>query len=104
MKAMSGLRVLETASYVAGPYCGKLLSDYGAEVTKIEPPGGDAARRSGPFPGDVPDIEASGLFIHLNSGKRSVVLDLSKPDDVRSLRSLAERADLIIDDGTIEVV
>jgi hypothetical protein len=54
-KALEGIKVLEYAHFVAGPYCAKLLSDLGADTIKIEAPGtGDEARKSGPFPGDIP--------------------------------------------------
>jgi len=72
--ALEGLRVLEIATGVSGPYCGKLLAGLGADVIKLEPPAGDSTRGSGPFPGDVPDPERSGLFLHLNTGKRSHVI------------------------------
>lgn len=71
--ALEGLRVLELATGVSGPYCGKLLAGLGADVIKLEPPGGDATRGAGPFPRDIPDPERSGLFLHLNTGKRSQV-------------------------------
>lgn len=76
-QALAGIRVVELATGVAGPYCGKLLAGLGAEVTKVEPPEGDETRREGPFPGDVPHPERSGLFLHLNTRKRGMVLDLS---------------------------
>jgi crotonobetainyl-CoA:carnitine CoA-transferase CaiB-like acyl-CoA transferase len=101
MTVMAGLRVLEAASRVAGPYCGKLLADYGAEVIKVEAPDGDPARHAGPFPGDIPDIEASGLFLHLNSGKRSVSLRTGDAGDAALLRRLAAWSDLVIDDGML---
>lgn len=71
MGALSGVRVIELATGVAGPYCGRLLAGLGADVLKLEPEGGDWTRREGPFPGDVPHPEKSGLFLHLNAGKRS---------------------------------
>ena len=66
---LSGLTVVEAGEFVAAPYCGRLLADLGARVIKLEPPGGDLARRYGPFPGGVPDPEKSGLFAFLNTGK-----------------------------------
>jgi crotonobetainyl-CoA:carnitine CoA-transferase CaiB-like acyl-CoA transferase len=75
--ALSGLSVLELGSMIAAPYCAKLLADLGAEVVKVEPPGlGDPARRRGPFPGDVPYLERSALFLYLNTSKRGITLDL----------------------------
>ena len=54
-KALSGVKALELATFVAGPYCTKLFADLGAEAIKIEQPGaGDEARRRGPFPNDIP--------------------------------------------------
>ena len=70
---LTGIRVVELATGVAGPYCGRLLAGLGAEVIKVESPGGDASRLAGPFPGDLPHLERSGLFLHLNTGKRSFV-------------------------------
>src|SRR4029079_8092514 len=66
--ALAGLRVVEMAGAIAGPYCAKLLADLGAEVTKIERPSGDPMREWGPFPGGVPDPNRSGLFEYLNAG------------------------------------
>ena len=73
--ALHGIRVIEAGAGVGPAYCGRLLAGMGADVIKLEPPGGDPIRREGPFPGDVPDPERSGLFLHLNTGKRSVVAD-----------------------------
>ena len=69
--ALDGLRVVELADEISGPYCGKLLADLGADVTKVEAPEGDPLRRWGPFPGDEPDPERAGLFEYLNAGKRA---------------------------------
>ena len=59
--ALSDLRVIELAQGIAGPYCGKLFADLGAEVIKVEPPEGDRSRRLGPFPEDTPHHDKSGL-------------------------------------------
>ncbi len=75
--ALDDLLVLDLTHYIAGPYCTKLLADYGARVIKIErPDGGDPCRRLGPFPDDIPHAEKSGLFLHLNTNKESVTLNL----------------------------
>lgn len=87
--ALAGVRVLELAEGVSGPYCGKLLAGLGADVIKVEPAGGDSTRRDGPFPGDQPHPERSGLFLHLNTGKRSIV-------DGGNLEGLLEGADVVI--------
>src|SRR4051812_25578277 len=69
--ALSTLRVIEFADFISGPYCGRLMADLGTDVVKVEQPGaGDPARRSGPFPGDVPHPEKSLLFAYLNTNKK----------------------------------
>lgn len=90
--ALEGLRVVEHAQLIAGPYCGKLLADLGAEVIKVEPPEGDEARRWGPFSSGKPDPERSGLFLYLNTNKRGVTAP-SVPD------ALMEHADVLISDA-----
>lgn len=95
-RALAGLRVVELATGVGGPYCGRLFAGLGADVIKVEPPGGDPTRRAGPFPGDTPDPERSGLFLHLNTGKRSIVLDPRAKDDRGTLDSLLVQADALI--------
>jgi crotonobetainyl-CoA:carnitine CoA-transferase CaiB-like acyl-CoA transferase len=97
--ALAGLVVVELATGVSGPYCGKLLAGLGAEVWKIEPPGGDPTRAAGPFPRDEPDPERSGLFLHLNTGKRGVALDLSERRDADLLARLLARADVVLLSG-----
>jgi len=66
---LSGIRVVELALGVAGPYAGKLLADYGADVIKVEPPEGDWSRREGVRTGDRPEPESSPLFLHLNTNR-----------------------------------
>ncbi len=96
-RALDGLVVVERAEGIAGPLCGKLLAGFGAEVIKVEPPTGDVTRTLGPFPDDVPDPEASGLFFYLNAGKKSVVVDADNPSHRGRLRELIDRADVLID-------
>ena len=95
--ALTGLKVLDFTHYVAGPYCVKLLADYGADVIKVEPPGGDGARRIGPFPGDTPHPEKSGLFLHLNTNKRGIVIDLKNPGAAGIVARLASWADIVVE-------
>src|SRR5436190_1902132 len=88
--ALDQLRVLEVGSGVAAAYAAKLLADLGAQVIKVEPPGGgDATRARGPFPGDVPHPEKSGLFLYLNANKRGITLDLTRPRGREVLERLA---------------
>ncbi|MDJ0359280.1 CoA transferase [Rhodococcus sp. H29-C3] len=97
-QALSGLRVIDLSRWVAGEYATKLFADFGAEVIKVERPGeGSLTRRWGPFPGDMPDLEASALFLHLNTNKQSVALDLHDPADVEVLLTLIETADAVVE-------
>ena len=95
---LPGVRVLELGGQVSASWCGKILALMGAEVIKVEPPAGDAARRTGPFPGDLPHAEKSGLFLALNLNKYGITLDLTLPDDRQRLRDLAPTADIVIQD------
>lgn len=94
---LAGLRVVEIATEISGPYAAKLLVDLGAEVVKVEPPDGDPVRYWGPFPGGVVDPERSGLFEYLNAGKSSATLD--------EARELLADAHILIENlppGTLE--
>ncbi|MCL0101653.1 CoA transferase [Dehalococcoidia bacterium] len=95
--ALSDLKVIDLTHYIAGPYCTKLLADFGADVLKIEQPGGDGARKLGPFPGDIPHAEKSGAFLHLNTNKRSIVLDLKKPTAINMLKDMVRDADILVE-------
>ena len=97
--ALGHLRVLEIGDGVSAAYATKLLADLGADVVKIEPPGdGDVTRRRGPFPGDIPHPDKSGLFLYLNANKRGLTLDLTHPRGRDALARLARRADLLVHD------
>ncbi|HYC24311.1 MAG TPA: CoA transferase [Candidatus Bathyarchaeia archaeon] len=93
---LSGVRVVEIADEQA-EYCGRLLAGLGAEVIKLEPPGGSPTRRIGPFLADSPDPERSLFFWQYNLGKRSVVLDLDSPRDGPRLVQLLASADVLLE-------
>jgi crotonobetainyl-CoA:carnitine CoA-transferase CaiB-like acyl-CoA transferase len=90
------LRVVECGQGVSAAYGAKMIADLGAEVIKVEPPGGDLTRGRGPFPNDRPDPEKSGLFVYLNTNKRGVTADLGKPEGRELLGRLLEKADILI--------
>jgi crotonobetainyl-CoA:carnitine CoA-transferase CaiB-like acyl-CoA transferase len=92
---LAGVRVLEVGHLVSAPFAAKLLADYGAQVIKVEPPGGDPARRYGPFPAQ-PAADGA-LFLYLNTNKQSLVLDLTSAADQERFRRLAAEADLVIE-------
>lgn len=99
-EALDDVRVLDLSEGVAGPFCTKLLAALGADVISVEAPGrGDRARSCPPFAGDEPHPELSGLFLYLNTGKRSVTLDLEQASG-RAIagRLAAEWADIVIED------
>lgn len=91
--ALQGLRVVELGQWIAAPYCTSLLADFGAEVVKVEKPGGDDQRRSGP---PTPQGD-SAFFSVLNRNKRSVVLDFAVPQDCEACLRLIESADIVVE-------
>jgi crotonobetainyl-CoA:carnitine CoA-transferase CaiB-like acyl-CoA transferase len=102
---LDGVTVVEFGHYVAGPFCTKLMAMQGARVIKIErPDGGDPARRLGPFPGDVPNPEASGLFLYLNGGKQSVCLNLKTATGRDLALALIAHADVVVENFRPEVM
>ncbi len=94
---LAGIRVVEFTTGIAGPFAGRFLADAGAEVVKVEPPGGDPARGEGPFPGDVVDRERSGAFLYLNTNKRALVADPDRTEDRTLISRLLDEADLVIE-------
>ncbi|MDO8671290.1 MAG: CoA transferase [Dehalococcoidia bacterium] len=92
----SDIRVLDLAGEM-GVYCGKLLADLGAEVIKVEPPGGDPIRRVGPFVDDDPHPEKSLYWFQFNTNKKSITLDITTADGKEILRRLAATSDIIIE-------
>jgi crotonobetainyl-CoA:carnitine CoA-transferase CaiB-like acyl-CoA transferase len=96
--ALGDIKVLDLTHHIAGPYCTKLLADFGAEVIKVEPPGrGDPARHVGPFYQDEPHPDKSGLFLHLNTNKLGITLNLKTPEGVRIFKGLLEDADVVVE-------
>jgi crotonobetainyl-CoA:carnitine CoA-transferase CaiB-like acyl-CoA transferase len=89
---LAGVRVVDLTAMVMGPYCTQIMADMGADVIKVEPPEGDNTRyiSVGPVKG------MSGVFVNVNRGKRSVVLDLRADADKAALRELIARADVFI--------
>jgi crotonobetainyl-CoA:carnitine CoA-transferase CaiB-like acyl-CoA transferase len=93
---LSGLRVLELADE-KGQFCGKLLGDLGADVVKIEPPGGEPNRHIGPFLDDVPHPERSLSFWYYNTSKRGIILNLEAADGRQLFLRLATTADVVLE-------
>jgi crotonobetainyl-CoA:carnitine CoA-transferase CaiB-like acyl-CoA transferase len=93
---LSGVRVLEVADEL-GEYCGKLLAGLGADVIKVEPPGGEITRTYGPFYENVPGPDRSLYFWHYNLGKLGVTIDLDDPAGQEEFRRLATSCDVVID-------
>ena len=93
---LAGIRVIELADEQA-EYCGLTLAGLGAEVIKVEPPGGSPTRRIGPFYEDKEDPERSLFFWQYNRGKRSIVLDLREEKDRERFRALVAGADILLE-------
>lgn len=95
--ALSGIKVLELARVLAGPWCGMTLADLGADVIKLEPLAGDDTRGYGPpFIGDG-DARTSAYFASCNRGKRSIAVDLRHPDARPLVEALIRDADVLIE-------
>ena len=94
---LEGVTVLDLTEHIAGPYCTKLFADFGADVIKVEPPGGDPSRSVGPWYQGVPGVERSGTFFYFNTNKRSLVLDLEHDGAGTVIERLIQRADLVIE-------
>jgi len=98
-RPLEGLKIVEVASMVSAPYCGKILADLGAEVIKVEEPiSGDQLRRLGPFFEDVPEPDNSILFFYINLGKLGITLDLRRSKGRDVLYRLLREADVLIED------
>ncbi|BBD73610.1 CoA transferase [Sulfodiicoccus acidiphilus] len=91
MTPLEGVRVVENGLHLAGPYCGRLLAELGAEVIKVEPPSGESNRRTAPALG-----EDSLLFHYYNAGKKSVVIDLKANEGKELMYSLIRVSDVFV--------
>lgn len=101
-KPLAGVRVVELTRFIAGPYCGMLLADLGAEVLKVESPRGDPARLEGPW------LDGESMyFAQMNRNKRGIRLDLHSSEGLARLRELVEDADILLDNhrpGVLEAM
>ena len=91
--SLAGLRVIDASRVLAGPYCGQMLGDHGADVIKIEPPAGDETRTFGP------PVNAGGAAYYqaLNRNKRGVILDLNREDAREVFWRMLETADVLVE-------
>ena len=96
--------MLDLTHHIAGPYCTKLLADFGAEVVKIERPDGDPARWTPPFFRDQPGADRSLTFAYLNTNKQSVTLDLKSPRGRDTLLALAGDSDILVENFSPRVM
>ena len=97
---MEGIRVVELGVWVAGPCAGMILADWGAEVIKVEPPGGDPYREIFSVSAGV-DVETNPPFEMDNRGKRSITVDISKPEGAAIVADLAAEADVFVTNARV---
>lgn len=102
--ALEGVSVIDLTHCIAGPYCTKLLAGFGADVLKIEPPGGERGRRMAPFFRDEPGPDSSLPFVYLNTGKQSITLNLKSAEGREMLLSLLAEADVLVENYSPRVM
>ena len=96
---LAGIKVLDLSRVLAGPFAGRMLSDLGADVVKLEPPEGDVTRHWGAKRGDI-----SGYYHQQNAGKRNIAVDLRHPKGVEIVKSLVKQADVVIENFRPDVM
>src|SRR4030043_2143821 len=96
MNLLKGIRILDLADEKAS-FCTKLLADMGASVIKVERPGGDLSRKIGPFLGNCPHPERSLFFLHHNTNKLGITLNLEHSEGKKIFRKLVDRADVVVE-------
>ena len=94
---LDGVKVLDLSEDIAGSFCGRLLADYGADVLKLEPPGGAALRRMGPFHQDDPHPEKSLFNLVLNLNKKGATINLETTTGQALLKELVQRVDVVVE-------
>lgn len=103
-RALDGVKVLDLTHHITGPYCTKLMADFGAEVLKVERPGGDPSRRMAPFLNDDIHPEKSLVFAYLNTNKQSITLNLKSEKGLQLLKSLIEQTDVLVENFSPRVM
>jgi CoA:oxalate CoA-transferase len=97
-QVFSSIKVLDLTQGIAGPYCTKLFSSFGADVIKVERPDkGDITREAGPFPNDEYDIEKSGTFFYLNTNKKSITLNVKSKTGIDILKRILKTMDVLVE-------
>lgn len=95
---LEGVGVVDLSQGAAGPVCTQLLGDFGADVVKVEPPGGDWGRQLGPPFYTLPDgSRTAAAYVGMNRNKRSVVVDLKRPEGREAVLRLVERGDVFVE-------
>jgi crotonobetainyl-CoA:carnitine CoA-transferase CaiB-like acyl-CoA transferase len=102
--SLQGLRILDLTQMLAGPYCTQMLADHGADVIKIEPPGGEPSRHVGPFHADDELRAFGGYFASVNRNKRGIVLDLKEEAGRETFLALVRTADAVIENYRVGVM
>ncbi len=97
-QVFSNVKILDLTQGIAGPYCTKLFSSFGAEVVKVEKPNkGDISREMGPFPNDEYNLERSGTFFYLNTNKKSITLNLRSEKGIEICKRLLVKMDVLVE-------
>src|SRR5260221_2837825 len=101
---LTDVRIIDLTQALAGPFCTMLLADVGAEVIKIEPPGGDMSRTMGPYPRDRSITDYGAYFASVNRNKRSVVLDIKSEAGRDAIFKLVATADAVVENAKAGVM
>ena len=95
--ALDDIKILDISQGISGSYCSKLLADFGAEVIKVEPLGGEQLRTMGPFFDDDPNPEKSLIHIVLNNNKKGITLNLETTSGARMFKKLVAQVDVVVE-------